>query len=166
MPLSLARMGVLVLWSGVEMAQLGKSVEGTIFSPLSARSTNVKITRFAIAGDPVAWARPRFNNGRAFTADRQRGAKDSLSWAIAMGWGKPKIPRETPVSLCVEFVFRAAKKKDIGQLRPRRPDIDNLLKLVMDAMQGVVFEDDGQIADVRVMKRWGETSETRIEIVE
>ena len=35
-----------------------------------------------------------------------------------------------------------------------KPDIDNYAKLVIDAMNGKVFYDDGQITTLIVKKRW------------
>jgi Holliday junction resolvase RusA-like endonuclease len=32
-------------------------------------------------------------------------------------------------------------------------DLDNLAKPVLDALKGVVFQDDGQISDMRMRKR-------------
>lgn len=38
------------------------------------------------------------------------------------------------------------KKRQLGALKTTRPDGDNLLKLVKDAMNGVVYLDDSQVA--------------------
>jgi len=124
----------------------------------------VQVVRIEVPGDPVAWARPRMNKGKAFTAERQREARSSLSWQIAMGWGRPKVERKKALGMTIEFVFKARRKSDLGMLRVARPDLDNLVKLVMDAAQDIVFEDDAQIAELTVIKRWGEVSQTNIEV--
>lgn len=36
----------------------------------------------------------------------------------------------------------------------RKPDVDNALKLVMDALNGRAYKDDVQITTSREMKRW------------
>lgn len=132
-------------------------------SPLSAASSACKVS-FVIPGVPVAWARPRFNHGRGFTAPKQKEAKTAMAWQIAMGWARPKVPVEQGVVLRVQFVFRAVRKKDIGTHRAMKPDVDNLMKMVADAAIGIVYEDDRQIVDISAIKLWGERSETRIEI--
>ena len=36
--------------------------------------------------------------------------------------------------------------------RPKRPDADNVAKACLDAAQGVLFHDDGQVVDLRIQK--------------
>lgn len=77
-------------------------------------------------------------------------------------WGLPIIPRDVPVILAVEYTFKALRKKDIGKFRPRKPDVDNLLKFTCDHLIGLVFSDDAQVVDIRGIKRWGLRDETKI----
>lgn len=77
-----------------------------------------------------------------------------------------------PVIVNVDFVFaipakaRATVRKPAqyvaGDACMRRVDRGNLLKLVEDAMQGIVYVDDSQIVDGRVRKLWGDGDETRV----
>lgn len=53
--------------------------------------------------------------------------------------------------------FSKKKKEEAltGQLFPtRKPDIDNVLKSVMDAVNGVFYDDDKLVAEVRASKRY------------
>ena len=61
-----------------------------------------------------------------------------------------------------------AKKKAAALLgnHTSRPDLDNLLKAVLDALNGVAFLDDSQITEVRAVKSWWERSQTVVEIEE
>ena len=43
-----------------------------------------------------------------------------------------------------------------------RPDIDNIIKIVMDALQGLAFMNDTQVVSVRGIKRYGD--QPRLEI--
>lgn len=49
----------------------------------------------------------------------------------------------------------SAKKRELmdGMPHQQRPDVDNILKSLMDAL----CEDDSYIYDVRATKRWGQT---------
>jgi Holliday junction resolvase RusA-like endonuclease len=48
-----------------------------------------------------------------------------------------------------------------GALRPTgKPDADNVLKLLSDALNGVVWRDDAQLVEVMVTKRYGEKPST------
>ena len=46
----------------------------------------------------------------------------------------------------------------------KRPDVDNLLKLVCDALNGVAWKDDSDIASTFAVKGYSEVPRTEIEI--
>ncbi len=48
---------------------------------------------------------------------------------------------------------KRAKKDPQWGLGVRRVDVDNALKVALDAMQGVAYEDDRQITDIRIRLR-------------
>ena len=48
----------------------------------------------------------------------------------------------------------------------KRPDLDNLCKLVMDAMNGIFWQDDKQIAKIMAFKTYSKIPRTHIKIVE
>lgn len=48
---------------------------------------------------------------------------------------------------------KRAKKDPQWGLGVRRVDLDNALKVALDAMQGVAYEDDRQITDIRIRLR-------------
>lgn len=117
-----------------------------------------------IEGDPVSWARPRFNKGRGFTAPKQREAKNDLQQLFQDVWQGDPIPRGFPVSIEVEFLFRARRKMDIGQFKATKPDLDNLLKLLLDSANGILFWDDGQVVQTTMIKKWAKEAATIIRI--
>jgi len=89
-----------------------------------------------IMGDPVAKGRPRVNkNGHAYTPQKTKDAEEALRQHVI-----PLLthPRSTePIGLAVTF-YCATR---------RRTDGDNMLKLVTDAMNKIVYEDDSQIEE-------------------
>ena len=44
----------------------------------------------------------------------------------------------------------------------KKPDSDNIAKIVLDSLNKIAFYDDSQVADLRVIKKWTEDVE-RIE---
>ena len=46
------------------------------------------------------------------------------------------------------------KNEAAGCYHTSKPDLDNLQKALLDAMNGIVFEDDSQVADIRAVKRY------------
>jgi Holliday junction resolvase RusA-like endonuclease len=64
------------------------------------------------------------------------------------------IPRGTPVSIWLIFYFDPPKslKKSASRLKTTKPDIDKLIRSVLDALTGTIFEDDSQVAVCRMQK--------------
>lgn len=48
-------------------------------------------------------------------------------------------------------------------LPTKKPDIDNILKIIMDGLNGVAYHDDKQVVEVTIRKRY--SSEPRVEVV-
>lgn len=93
------------------------------------------ILELTLYGDPIPKGRPRMSpSGHAHTPERTRSAERAAVAAIQSAM-VGIAPVSTPVGIHVEF-FCATR---------RRTDGDNLLKLVTDAMNELVYLDDSQI---------------------
>lgn len=74
------------------------------------------------------------------------------------------VPEEGNVLIVIDAYFPipdswSKKKKQQaldGEIRPRKPDWDNIGKAVSDALNGIAYKDDAQAYDARVIKRYGE----------
>jgi Holliday junction resolvase RusA-like endonuclease len=54
-----------------------------------------------------------------------------------------------------------------GDLLPtKKPDSDNIAKVVADALNGIAYDDDAQITDLTVIKRYTETPCVKVTIEE
>lgn len=92
--------------------------------------------------------------------------------AVEAMQGNERIEKPVPVSLVVNFVFdRPLKHFTKKGLRPEapnchtsKPDVDKLLRALLDSMSGVVFVDDGQVASLAVSKRYGKAPTTRVSV--
>jgi crossover junction endodeoxyribonuclease RusA len=89
-------------------------------------------TRFVVPGDPIPKARARVMAGYAYTPKRTRVAEATVA-AAAKAAGV--YPTTYPVRLSATFYRGSA----------RRCDLDNLIKLVQDALNGIAYVDDQQI---------------------
>ena len=118
--------------------------------------------RVVIPGQPAAQARPRFANGRAYRAGR------SVQWETAAGllmierWNQ-ELPQSSkpsgPLFVSAEFVFsRPSRLKWKRRPTPRllhekKPDLDNCLKSLCDALQGCgIVADDSSICSLTATK--------------
>lgn len=108
-----------------------------------------------VPGIPVAKGRPRFSaNGHAFTPDKTRKAEEHLGNAVAthcldaglsvIGGRGGVLPLSGELAVEVVFVTKAKTTS--------RPDLDNLLKLVLDALNGIVWNDDSQVISIKTKK--------------
>lgn len=70
-----------------------------------------------------------------------------------------KIPASTPVRQRAQMLE--------GIIRPtKKPDYDNIAKIVCDALNGVAWYDDAQITNGGVVKRYSEYPRVEVEISE
>ena len=131
--------------------------------------------KLSIKGSPKAQKRHRHTK-RGFTYDPSKG--DKKDFLALMHAEAPKQPLKGDISLKVTFGMPYVKKhyrtgKYSGELKPNpplaytnKPDIDNMLKFVMDAGNNVVWYDDSQIWKVEMEKVYSEIPSTTIEIEE
>ena len=48
----------------------------------------------------------------------------------------------------------------------KKPDCDNMAKIVLDALNGIAYHDDSQIVDLRITKEYGENPHVSIKLRE
>ena len=109
-----------------------------------------------IHGKPVGKARPRFsrrgNKVVTFTPkETQIYEQNVKSLAQVAMLGKAML--EGPVKVTITAYF-AHKKKTGWHIS--RPDIDNVVKAILDGLNGVVFADDAVVAQLVASKHYGE----------
>ena len=109
-----------------------------------------------IHGKPVGKARPRFsrrgNKVVTFTPrETQIYEQNVKSLAQVAMLGKAMF--EGPVKVTIKAYF-AHKKKTGWHIS--RPDIDNVVKAILDGLNGVVFADDAVVAQLVASKHYGE----------
>lgn len=111
---------------------------------------------FVVPGNPVPKERPRVVKGRTYTPARTVKAEDLVKFYAR----KARIPKLTgPVKLTATFYRQDA----------HACDVDNLAKLVQDALNGLAYEDDRQIVvltAVKVIDREQPRTEVSVESVE
>ena len=79
----------------------------------------------------------------------------------------PKVPTEKPVRLIVFLCFDIQDKKLWGKYKTKRPDCDNYVKELKDAMTDCGFwKDDAQVADLRVVKTYAEKGSIAVTVEE
>lgn len=93
--------------------------------------------------------------GRAYTPTATSDAMAQVQAAF-LGTGAPKAPGGAPVSVSIRTERRLPTGRPGrvgGEPDVVRPDADNVAKLVLDALNGVAWEDDAQVTALSVVKR-------------
>ena len=112
-----------------------------------------------VPGRPMPWARPTGIHWRR-NPTRQLLNRRELTKAIQFAAiEQGAAPFSGPVSLSVEFDFNESvttitmTEVASEDYRTKRPDVDNLLKQVLEAIEGAgLVTDDAQIARVQAVK--------------
>lgn len=105
--------------------------------------------------EPIAKGRPVFGKGFTYTPKRTRDAEKNLK--ILMRSQFKHKPLES--SIKIEIVFFMKRPKICKRAYPStRPDIDNLIKMVTDAGNEILWKDDNLIVQISARKEYGEPS--------
>lgn len=132
---------------------------------------------FTVSGQPFGKQRPRHNRftNTTYTPDKTKHREQEIAIEYKRNYGGYRFPTDSYLVLSVTAVMsipksasKAAKEemKQMKRLPTVKPDGDNILKLVADALNGVAYDDDKQIIGMYVLKIYGDTPETRITISE
>lgn len=118
---------------------------------------------FIVEGTPQGKARPRFSKKSGTVYTPAKTAKyEKLIRKAFLGAGGKVIPSDCYVGITVDAYFPIPKSYTKGKRlacqhninRPsKKPDIDNTLKVVLDALNGVAYEDDKQVVEV-ICRKW------------
>lgn len=102
---------------------------------------------------PKGKERPRFGQGRIYTPPEQFEHEHQIRKAWIERYGIEPVATGCPVAVIVSF--SKPLPKSIRQPRPwiLKPDIDNLAKSVLDALNGVAYADDQQIVKLQAVKQ-------------
>lgn len=130
--------------------------------------------QFTVAGKPVPQPRPRITTRGSFAHAYTPKAHPITAYRAAVRAAAIAAGAKPHKGLVCVFVIASferppshSTKKGLKKDAPETPncDGDNILKGILDALNGVAYFDDKQ-ADMKcVFKRFGKTAETRILIL-
>lgn len=120
---------------------------------------------------PMASPRPRFANRGKFVQTYMPATYTAHKAFIQKQM--PKAMLENDLIVTIEFLFNPpaswSNKKRlamIGQYKRTKPDIDNLIKTVLDAANKHLWKDDNQIVEVRSFKKYADESKIVMSVTE
>lgn len=129
---------------------------------------------FTVPGKPMGKQRPRvLKSGVAFTPNETVNYETTVKWAYISQYSDK--PLEGPIAMNIRAYFAIPKstsknkkeKMETGIIRPtRKPDMDNIVKIIADALNGVAYRDDSQIVKCSIEKLYSDQPRVEIEIEE
>lgn len=129
---------------------------------------------FELAIVPEGKARARVTRFGTYTPAKTRAYERAVAWQAKVAMqGKTLLQGGLTVTVTAVLPIppswskRRQEEARRGLLRPTgKPDWDNLGKAVSDALNGIVWKDDAQIVDARIVKVYGDRPLIRVEASE
>ena len=134
-----------------------------------------KRVEFTIYGKVIGKGRPHFvrKTGVAITPTTTRSYESVLRDAARHELGD-QTPWTGMIAALVSAQYKIPKswtktKKELAErqlIHPTKPDVDNVGKIVLDALNRVVYEDDTQVVLCVITKEWGDRDSLNVVIGE
>lgn len=130
------------------------------------------ICAFTYYGRSVPKMRAGRNGVQSFTPKRNAAFEAKIRAIAAVEMARTGM-QTTPDACLAEIAFdrempkswsKAKRLAMRGEPITSRPDIDNQVKAICDALNEIVWEDDAQVSDLNISRRWAETDSVRIRI--
>ena len=136
-----------------------------------------KSFEFEVIGDIKGKARPRINTYTctAYTPGNTKDYEMLIKQYFKIKYPKYEPIQDGRVSVKIVAYFKIPKgtnKKNTesmlnGSISPtKKPDIDNIIKIILDALNKMAFNDDNQISKMEVEKIYGQEEKVYIKIEE
>ena len=112
-----------------------------------------------VQGTPCGKGRPRFTKtGHTYTpgktADYENKIASEAKWRM-LGLEPIRLPVAIEINAFFEIPASWSKKRTAEALdmpHVSKPDMDNIVKLVLDALNGIVYRDDSQVYSITASK--------------
>ena len=137
----------------VQLENLGKKIEFTIHGKVIGKGRPHFVRKTGVAITP-----PQTRSYESLLRDAARHElKDSKPWTgmvVAVITARYKIPKSW-----------TKKDKELAErqlIPPKKPDIDNVVKIVLDALNRVAYEDDTQVVTCLAHKEWADSDSLHV----
>lgn len=134
----------------------------------------MEIMKFTVLGEPKGKGRPRFipQTGRAITPKDTVNYETLVRMEYKVQCNGFKFPDDAMLDMRIMAYYsipksqtkknKALMKKQL--LRPiKKPDMDNVVKIIADSLNQVAYRDDTQIVDCQCRKFYSENP--RVEVI-
>ena len=134
------------------------------------------IYEFEVPGKIIGKGRPRLNSytGVVYTPTRTKDYESLVEQYFLLKYPRFKVLEgRIKVSIIAYFsIPKTTKKADINKMLEnnisptKKPDIDNIVKSILDSMNKFAFKDDNQITKLEVEKKYSLEDKVYVKIEE
>ena len=131
---------------------------------------------FTVPGKPMGKERPRFSrHGITYTPQKTKDYEEKVRLCCLQENGRKYFDKNKQLDVWICAYFEPPKKvtkrfRELmlnGMLPPIcKSDIDNIAKIILDALNGFLYYDDSQVVNLCVIKRYLETPRVAVYIKE
>ena len=130
---------------------------------------------FEVPGEPRGKGRPRFSKQghRPYTDSETKAYEDKIVAYYRKAYQGFRWPDNAFLEITVTAHYPIPKSAtktatagmQAGRILPsRKPDVDNVLKVVLDALNGVAYKDDARVVSVSARKIYSLTPKLVVEM--
>ena len=133
---------------------------------------------FTVYGDPVAKGRPRFakrgNFVQTYTPEKTKTYESEVAMMAKAAMGASEaLEGALEAFIYVTYAVPASYSKKRSEAclsglekHTKKPDLDNVVKSVVDGMDKIVFLNDSQITSIHATKVYGEIAKVEVMVRE
>ena len=135
------------------------------------------IVRFTVPGAPMGKQRPRVyrvgDKSRAVTPQKTVSYENLVKWCFSNTQEAKKLSGALRMDVIAYYsIPKSTSKKnrqdmiDGKMLHTKRGDVDNIFKIIADALNGIAYNDDGQIAEAYIKKMYSDNPRVEVTLRE
>jgi Holliday junction resolvase RusA-like endonuclease len=123
--------------------------------------------QYIIPVRPVVWKRPGLNGSQFF--DQQKHEKISTGLYLQREHGDEPMwtgPIKIEIAFHLPLPHGMSIGKNQGKWHIKRPDLDNLMKFILDAATGILWQDDSIVCWIEKRKLYDKNAKTIFTVTE
>lgn len=128
---------------------------------------------FEILGKPMGKGRPRVGKWGTYTPKATANYETLVKFTFSNLFPNFEIMQK-PIKAEITAVFTVPKsysKKQMAEIEKKpvyikKPDCDNIAKIILDSLNGLAYNDDNQVYNLKVIKRYGKQEKVIVKLEE
>lgn len=128
---------------------------------------------FVVYGEPRGKARPRVTRNGTYTPDATVVYEELVRARYREAAQGRKFNPDEEIEIDIKACYNMPKSASSrvrnamlnGKIQPKKkPDIDNIIKIICDALNGIAYRDDAQVVKVTCVKEYGNIPQVDVTI--